>query len=394
MSANQFNAIADFCLSLVLGCYKRLAPNGRLLASTEARTARDSFLLAWAMSDDVHEIALGALGHGFGMRQLQTLESSERFGQISGSIDARETLLRQHLTSDPSLFIVSELAPLKESVMRRQVVAWALKLARDEISKAMQFGGSSNNRDLVNRRAVHAAALASPAIKRALAGRLGKSRPGDAAISDARRSKTGLHPMAGDALRIYEGLRRLAPFALRRIFTDAVLGRIGEQRLLELAAGLSLAKALSIISGLPMAWNLSVGADGAIAEVGPLAVGWNRPMDSDIEKDPSMVCALDGRSGSNISFIRCAEVSRAEFENEAIRVATEAVVAECRKEAKKGPRFEEVPMANCAVVMLRFFEFDPGEPSSDRLHIADFDDLNGGRLLELARRVCRRANLA
>ena len=172
-----------------------------------------------------------------------------------------------------------------------------------------------------------------------------------------------------------------------------VLRYMGAQRLLELAAGLSLGKALSIVSGHPMAWNLSVETDGVIAHVGPFAIGWNRPMDFEVEIVPIMVCALDVRSGSNIAFIQCTEVSSTEVENEAIRLATEALVAACRKEAKKGPRFKEVPLADCAVVMLRFFEFDPAEPNLDQLAIADFDDLGRGRLLELARRAFRQINI-
>jgi hypothetical protein len=393
LSAEQSKAISAFCLGVVMGYYQRLSPNGRVLDSSEARTARDSLLLAWAMSDDVHEIALGALGHRIGMLQGQISELAEHFGQIAGSIDARETILRQHLTSDPSLFVVSELVQSKESLMCRQVMAWVLKLACDEISKASRSGDASNNQDLEHRLAVYKAALASSALKGCVAGRLGRSRPKDAAISAARRSKCGLHPKAQDALRIYEGLRRLAPFALRRILSDSLLGRIGEQRRFELAAGLTLAQTLSIATGYAMSWSLSVKADGIIAKVGPLAVGWTSPVDFDVQEDPSILFARDDRSGSKISFIRCAEVSSAEVENEAIRSATEALVVECRKEGKNGPRFEEAPLADCAVVVPRFFRFDPGGASEKNLVIADFDDLHRGRLLELAHRACRRANL-
>lgn len=393
MSTKYSKAIPGFCLGVIVGCYHRLAPKGSVLASPEAGTARDSFLLNWAMSDDVHEIALGALGRHYGMRQAQSLELAERLGQVSGSIDARETLMRQHLTSDPSLFIVSELVQSKESLKCRQVVAWVLRLAHDKILEEIRIGGATNHRNLEDRLAVHEAAMVSSVLSGCMAGRLGRTPPGTAGTAVACRSKFELHRKAGDALRIYEGLLRLAPFALRRILSDCLLRHMGEQRLLELAAGLTLAKALSIASGYALAWCPSVAADGIIARVGHFAVGWDAPVRFDVEEGPSMIFARDDRNGSKISFIRCAEVSGAEVENEAIRSATEALVAKCRKAATHGPRYEELPLADCAVVVPRFFGFDPLEASEQNLVIAEFDDLHRGRLLQLAHRACRRANL-
>jgi hypothetical protein len=346
------------------------------------------------MSNDMHEIALDVLGQHSGVRQSQTLETTVQFGQISGSIEACATLLQQHLTTDPSLFVVNEVVPSKESLMRRVVVAWALKLARDTISKSLQSNQSYDRQVMQERLAVQKSALAMPALKGAISGRPGRSQPGESAINSARRSKTDLHPKAAGSLRIHDGLRRLAPFALRRILSDALFDRLGEQRLLELAGGLALAQALSIASGHPLVWNCSIASDGVIANVGPFAVGWHKPMDFDAVEGQSVIAAIDMRTRSCISFIRCADTSGAAFENEAIRIATESLVAACRKEAKKGPRFEETPLADCAVVMRRLFNYKPEAPTPDRLLITEFGEMTRGRFLELAGRAIRRANLS
>ncbi len=385
--------MSGFCLSVVLGSYKRLAPRGRPLSTSEARTERDALLLAWSMSNVVHEIALGVIGHHSSMRQSQTLEATVYFGQISGSINARETLLQQHLTTDLSLFVVNEEVPSKDSLIRSQVVAWALKLARDEITKSLQSNQGYYKQVLEERLAVQMTALELPTLKGAVSGRLGRSQPGEAAINYARRSKTGLHPKAADTLRIYEGLRRLAPFALRRVISDTLFDRLGDQRLLELAGGLALAEAFSIASGHPLAWNSSIASDGVMATVGPIAVGWHTPMDFDADEGQSTVSANDTRTGSCISFIRCADASGPAFENEAIRLATESLVAACRREAKKGPQFAETPLVDCAVVMRRLFNYEPQASTPDRLAVTEFDEMTRGRFLELARRACRRANL-
>ena len=379
---------------VVLGYYKSLAPHGCLVAASPvARSERDAMLLAWAMSNCVHEIAVGVLDRHAGMAQTKTLETVIEFGQIAGSIEARETLMQQHLSSDPSLFVVSKLAPSKESLMRRQLVAWTLKLAHDEIYRSIQDGQTERTKVMEERLALQKAAIGAPSIKRALSGKFGRVRPGDAAIRNACRNRTGLHPKAGDALRIYEGLRRLTPFALRRILCDSLLDRMGDQRLLELASGLALAEAFSIASGYPIAWNGGIETDGVMARVGPMAIGWHRPIDLDVEEEQAIVAAIDSRDGSCVSFVRCVDTVSVEIENAAIRIGTESIVAECRKEAKKWPRFEETPLSECALVMRRFLGFEPPPASPDRMVIANFDGIYHGRLLDLAKRVCRRANL-
>lgn len=393
MNINSIDTVLRFCFDVVLGSYKRFAPGGRLLPTSEARSERDALLLAWAMSTDTHEIALGAIGRHPGVRQGKTLEAAIHFGQITGSIEARETILQQHLTTDPSLFVVSELVPSRESVMWQQVVAWTLKLARDEISKSLESNHGYNKHTLIDRLAVHKRALALPALSRAITGRIGRSEPREATINFARRSKSGLHPKAADCLRIYQGLRRLAPFALRRVFLDTLFDHLGDQRLLELAGGLAVSEALSVASGHPLTWNSSIASDGIITNVGPFEIGWHRPVDFYTDDCQSMVAVRDTRTNSCISFIQCVDATGPAVENEVIRQATESLVGACRQESKKGPRFEETPLADCAVVMRRLYNYAPETPTLDKMTIAEFDDVTRGRFLELARRVCRRTSL-
>jgi hypothetical protein len=300
-----------------------------MLKTADALAERDAMLLAWAVSNDLLEIAQGAVSQHWGMHQGETLEAAIHFGQISGSIDSRETLLQQHLTTDLSLFVVNEVVPSKASLDRRQVVAWALKLSRDEISKALQSDQchSYTKQFLQERLAVQRTALAMPILRDAISGQLGRSIPGKAAINNARRSKSGLNPKASDALRAYEGLRRLAPFALRRIVSETVLDRLENQSLLELAAGLAMAEALSIASGYPLQWNSTIASDGVMAKVGPFAVGWHKPININADQGQTTVATSDTRTGLRISFIRCAVTPEAALENEAIRLATESLVS-------------------------------------------------------------------
>ena len=393
MSSESIDAVSGFCLRIALTSYERLAPRGRILQTSVALAERDALLLAWAMSNDMDEIAQAVVGRHWGMHQSETVESTIKFGQISGSIDARETLLQQHLTADLSLFVVNEVVPTKASLDQRNVVAWALKVACNQISKALhkdQCHGKPKQ-FLEERLAVQKSALAMPVLRGALSGRLGVSLPSEAAINNARRSKVGLHPKAGGTLRIYQGLQRLAPFAVRRIVSESVMNRLESQDLLALAGGLAMAEALSIASGHPLKWNSSMVSDMVMATVGPFSVRWHKPINVNADAKQATVSINDTQTGSCISFIRCAFSFRAAFEDEAIRLATESLVTSCRLEAGKGPRFEETPLANCAVVMRRLFKFQPEAPKPDRLIITEFNEMSRGRLLGLARRVCDRA---
>jgi hypothetical protein len=390
LSIEGIESVSGFCLGIVLVSYERLAPRGRLLKTDHALVQRDALLLAWATSNDIFEIAKGAISHRWGMHQSESLESVIQFGQISGSIDARETLLQQHLTADLSLFVINEVVPSKESLDMRKVVAWALKLARDEILKALDSKQcfSHTKQFLDERLAVQKTALATPMLKDSASGKLGRWLPSEAAINTARRSKSGLHPNAGDALRIYEGLRRLAPFAVRRIVSQDLIERLNNQRLLELGGGLAMAEALSIASGYPLKWNFDVASDGVMAIVGPYAVGWDKPRNIISDQLQEAVTTKDTRTGSIISFIQCAVASKASLENETIRLATESLVSLCRNEAKKAPHCEETPLSNCAVVMRQLFEFRPSTTKPDQMIITEFGEMTRGRLLELARRFC------
>lgn len=364
-----------------------------MLKTADALAERDAMLSAWAVSNDLLEIAQCAVNQHWGMHQGETLEAAIHFGQISGSIDSRETLLQQHLTTDLSLFVVNEVVPSKASLDRRQVVAWALKLSCDEISKALQSDQchSYTKKFLQERLAVQRTALAIPILRDAISGQRGRSMPGKAAIINARRSKSGLNPKASDALRAYEGLRRLAPFALRRIILETVLDCLASQSLLELAAGLAISEALSIASGYPLKWNSTIASDGVMAKVGPFAVGWHKPININADQGQTTVAISDSRTGLRISFIRCDVASEVDLENEVIRLATESLVASCRSEAKKGPLFEETPLENCAVVMRRPLAFRPESPAPDRLIITEFEEIVRGRLLGLAHLICDRA---
>lgn len=393
MSIDTIDAVYDFCLNVVLGSYKRLAPRGRAISTSEGLLHRDALLLSWAMSEDIYEIAKCAQASSSNIDHHQTMVTTIQSGQISGSIDAQQTLMLQHLTCDYSSFVVIKATPSKESVMKLQVVAWVLKLAKDELQRSLESNQWHTTEGVESRLGLLTSVLAKHYINEIVSGRGGKSKPGDLAIKYASRSKNNIYLKAAEALRIYEGLRRLAPFAVRRVVSQAIFVHLGDQRLLELAGGLAIAEALSIASGFPLVWNPNIASDRVMAKIGPLSVGWHETVNFNENQVQITVAIIDTRNVNCLSFLRCSDSRISDFEDQTIRLATELLVVACRLEAKKPPRFQETPLADCGILMRRFFKFKLEKPSIEQITIIEFKEISSGGFLELAKKVCRKADL-
>lgn len=383
------NSVSDFCSSLIVDNYKRLAPRGRLALTPEAQSERDKLLLAWAMSPGLLEVAIAALSKASGLCLTQTVSTAEEFGQFVGSINARETLFKQQLYADPSLFVVDEVVPSRMSLARQQVLSSAIGIATEVISNFLQSSHGDSWPHVQKRLAVYRSALTLLELKQTIGSKPRRLHPREAEVRLALHGKNDHFKCAANSIRIYEGLLRLAPFALRQIVGVELLEVIGDQRALELACGLSLAEALSIASGHPVRWNLDYALDGIMASVGPLTVGWHKPLDLGATDAPLTISAREKRSGDCISFIRCYDVQQSEAENQSIRHATEILVSSCRAESKKGPKFEETPLNNCVVVIRGLRTNEPAISSNDSPMLTDFDSLTRGRLLALGHRIFR-----
>jgi len=384
--------IDDFIFEVIMGYYQSLVPKGKVrLLSTSAKNERDALLLAWASTSLVDNIVHSVRGEQSGFKVTQNAVSIIVFGQISGSIDARQTLLQQHIASDPSLFVVDELEPSKASLHHQHVLAWVIKLSYEVLLQAFGRDHRENEGSKIASRLFESKkALRSPIVRSVLRGRLGQKKPSESFIVSSQKVKLGLHSKAGDALHWFDGLERLSPFAVKRMTHEGVISKLSDARRFELAVALAMSQALSISSGHPMRWNVNVLTDGAIAFIGPYQVQWDgSPLD---QTDPSLlVKAID--THKVLSFLRPVKGSWPEDENETIRGSTEDLIVLCRQQALITSEAKETPLEDCVVVLEKLHFYDAKKHATQSLVITDFEGLNNGDLLGVCHRIHQRVSL-
>lgn len=385
--------IDDIIFEVIMFYYQSLVPKGKVrLLSAYAKNERDALLLAWARSLLIDEIVHSVKGGKPGFKVTKNTISRVVQGQISGSMDARQTLLQQHLTSDPSLFVVDELVPSEASIHHQNVLAWVIKLSYGVLLKASREGhgeSEASSKD-ASRLKEHAQALGTPVVSGALKGRLGQIRPLESSISSSQKVKSGLHCKAGIALYWYEGLERLAPFAVRRMTYEAITGKLSDARRFELASALALGEALSICSGYPLRWNVEVLTRGVIAFIGPYQVQWDASPVA--QKAPNLLVKAS-RTHKVLSFLKPIRGSLPEDENETIRGATEDLVALCRQASLSATDAKETPLEDCVVVLEKLLFYGEKKQNAQKLVITDFEGLKAGHLLSVCHRIHQKASL-
>jgi hypothetical protein len=386
------NPIDDFIFEVIVGYYQSLVPKGKVrLLSTSAKNERDALLLAWAKSSLVDDIVHSVRGGQSGFKVTQNAVSRVVFGQITGSIDARQTLLQQHLASNPSLFVVDELEPSKGSLHHQHVLAWVIKLSYEVLLNASGRDNRENEAlKIASSLSENAKALGTPIVRGALRGRLGQKRPVESLIVSSQKVKSGLHSKAGDALHWFEGLERLSPFAVKRMTHESVISMLSGARRFELAAALAMSEGLSISSGHALGWNVDVLTDGVIAFIGPYQVQWDGSPLNQTDHN-LMVKAID--THKVLSFIRPVKGNLPEDENETIRGATEELVALCRQEALSTSNAKETPLEDCAVILEKLLFYGVKNHTAQSLVITDFEGLKTGDLLRVCHRIHQRNSL-
>ncbi len=392
MKVSSMNPIDDFILEVVIGYYQSLIPKGKVRSlSTSAENERDALLLAWASGSLVDDIIHSVRGVQSGFKVTQIAVSRVVFGQISGSIDARQTLLQQHLASDPSLFVVDELEPSKASLHHQHVLAWVIKLSYNVLLKASGRNCRENEESKIASRLIESKkALGTPIVRGALRGRLGQKRPSESFILSSRKVKSGLHSKAGDALHWFDGLESLSPFAVKRMTYEGVISKLSDAKRFELAVALAMGEALSISSGHPLRWNVDVSTDGVIAFIGPYQVQWSGSPLNQI--DPGLL-VKSINTHKVLSFLRPVKGSLPEDENETIRSSTEDLLVLCRQEALITSETKETPHEDCVVVLEKLFFYDPKKRVASSLVITDFEGLKNGDLLNVCHRIHQRNSL-
>lgn len=233
----------------------------------------ESVALWWALSQEVRALAQRVVHNP---RQMTTVtEPVERvlFGEITGSVQASDSVRLQLVTGDPTVFVVAEPSETYLSGPNR-VVAVTLWEAYHLLSSAAKDGGSQVERAVEERMATLDAALRVSAIKEVLSSPLGRNRLTPFERRQAAKMRSEIYRLAHVAASLLEDVRALESDALETLFGQALLPNLETWQRFELLCLLEAAFALGRATADPVLLDFAFTARRPAARVGPYDLYW------------------------------------------------------------------------------------------------------------------------
>lgn len=409
--------LSDYCLAALLRLHR--ASHGPGWTSRDPNVGfeeMEEILLRWALSDQIKNLAATVAAQPRSIRSAIAFETRTCLGEITGSVDARATLLKQSLSGDPTLFVVSEpsVSPLSR---RNHVLAWTLREAEALVLAGMRRHKLGAEQEWIHARSgLLESALRIRSIREVAHSPMGLRRPGASAIRDARKSLSPLYRIAAEAFLDREAIERMEPDALRRLFSSTLLAMLEDWQKLELAAALAAGLALSEVVGQPLKWKGSIAGGGEIASVGQYLIRWQNalPRRADCDLEPSEllsrkaaeslsarlglsradVSIRDSRNNCDIAHIECKWFSSPLSASQAISEAIGQLVRYARDSRKGNLAEAEALLLDSVIVCSSLSDFEPSFDGSKPVGLVDFEGLRGGVLRSWADRLHRRSRIA
>lgn len=403
MSQPTVEQVADFCLALMLRAYSaRHGPGWSSLDPRAGIEDREELLVRWALSNQVRQIAETAVLNPRAIHSCIAFETNTVSGVISGSVDARATLLEQQIRGDSTLFVVTEPA-VSRITRRNHVLAWVLREAETLIRAAIRRHSLGPENEWIHNH-IHLLekALLSPPLKDLLYAKLDRRRPGSAAIRDAGKSVAMLYKLSAQAAIAYDEIEQFRPDAIRQILADTIMSQFEPWQKLELATAISASVALSKASGYPIRWTGSVSGGGQIVAVGPYQVHWQYALPQrhfdllDPSEQMVRTCAeslrsgyglsrsdvtiRDGRSGADLAHLECKWCSSEFSVPQAISEALSQTVRYCRDSKPDSLDEARELLHECVIVCSQLGGFQSSVDGSRDIGLVAFSDLANNSL--------------
>jgi hypothetical protein len=377
---------------------------------------REELLLRWALSDDVRKIAEHVVARPRDIRSAIAFETKTYSGHIPGAVDARATLFEQELNGDPTLFVVSEpsVSPLTR---RNHVLAWVLREAESLILSAIRRHKLGPDQEWLHSRvALIEQATRSRMLREVMLSSSGRRRPGGAEIRDAQKSMTHLYRIAASAFLSYEDIERADPIAIKALLSSTLISQLDDWQKLELCTGLSMAEALSVISGSPLRWRGSIAGGTEIISVGRYRIHWQKTLpkraaaqldvseimvrnaaealDAGLGALRTDISVIDEQTATAVSHLECKSFGSPNSANTAITDAIEQLVRYCRDSRPANVAAAEAMLMDCVAVISSLSGFQTSLDGTKPVGLTDFEGLSSGSLIPLAQRIHAKATVA
>lgn len=408
MSVPSPERLNDYCVKALLRCFRTKADQQALFSRPRLSWEDiDDLRLRWALSGVVGRLASHV--HDNPREARSTVDFSETItqGEISGSVDARATLLEQDITQDASIFVVHEPnASLLTGA--NQLVVWTLKEAEEAVLSVIRRHGLGREYEWIHERAkLLEDALRAQTLREVLLSPLGRSRPGLSAIRSAAKARVPMYRLALEAFSALEDIEALDQDALRSVLQDSTLAPLENWQRFELATALTVAEALGEASGSPVDLRAQVAGSKPFARVGSFDVLWQYSLKQRAlsQLDPSEALAkrlaesigtslgasrvdvsvIHRESGRELAHIECKWFESVGSAAGAIADAAIQIVRYARDTHPTSIAEAENFLRQCVIAVASRGSYSMRLDGSGPVRFADFDGLQNGALAEWAK---------
>ncbi len=269
--------MTDPLVSSIVSTLLRYFRDGDRVTADESRVQegdRGLLRLHWSISSPVYDLVEYVRHHPHEVRSsLDTRRVTSR--NISGRVNAAESVREQLRTSDPSVFVVDEAYRSHENGPNRVLfwtVSYAGQLGR-RFRSLLPAEGSYALRTVTVLRSVEDARRILPSLEAPLL-----RVPSADDVRAARRSRSLLYRRAAEAYELLRSVERLDPDAVTTLLGGTLVGPMERWRQFEFALGLGMANAIASMTGdCPRLHYIRIGVPDALVTVGPYAILWQRP---------------------------------------------------------------------------------------------------------------------
>ena len=403
MSVPDRACLNDFCSKGLLRRFRPRAESGGTFRRPRVgRSDIDEMLLRWSLSSAVRRLAEHVIEYPREAKSSIDFVERRTQGEISGTVDARATLLEQAAARDPTLFVVSEPSASFHNGPNH-LVAWTLREAEESVVALLHREKKSETLGWVHDRArLLDSALRNQTLRDVFLSPAGRARPNPSALRSAARSRTPLYRLALEAFEAYEGIESLDPETLRRLMEDTMLSPLEDWQLLELSAALAVADAVAVACGGEPVARAAVGGERVVADAGAYSVLWQkalpqRPDDlldpgevmareiarsigSDTASSRVDVCVIQRETGEELAHVECKWFQSELSLSGAISDAATQIVRYARDSRPTDIEDAKILLADSLIVVASRGDYAERADGSGPVGFTDFRGLEAGSL--------------
>lgn len=269
------SAIDDAIVGLLIRMRKFAAQVSLSNPNIQKQSDLPFLRIFWACSPEVRELAQYLVRHPHEASSVLQVERRIDIGTVRGSLDARETTIRQICSGNPGVFVSLD-AVRSYATGPNHLVVWVLeearRLCREMLRTVAAESTYAERFEQVARVLEDASRLEGIRIARTQLN--AARRPTSAAVSQAKRARTRLYQLAADAYLALLAIEQGDEERIRIVLQETLLAPLEIWKRFELYVAIAMGEALGRTTGVPCDLSPSFGHNGLLIRVGDYRIYW------------------------------------------------------------------------------------------------------------------------